>query len=38
MIYNLTEIDLNGSPAPNTGWWTWDETCSRCGKLIKQAG
>ena len=38
MRYKINEVDLQGNLQKGSGWWTWEETCDRCGKVIKTVG
>ena len=38
MRYRINEVDLQGNIQKDSGWWTWDETCDCCGKVIKTFG
>lgn len=40
MKNNVTEVQYkdNTTPQKGSGWWTWDETCDRCGKIIRKYG
>lgn len=34
MKTNIKEVDLHGKSHKGAGWWTWTETCDKCGKTI----
>lgn len=34
MKTNIQEIDFHGNIHKGSGWWSWTETCDKCGKKI----
>ena len=39
MKTNIRRLNYNGKPNPTNGkWWSWDETCDKCGADCGKSG